>query len=222
MNIFERIFIYLSQATVLNNIQAGNAAKDIHKMIESNPTGEHSTRCLSTQKEFDASCSCNAEERAAESAPAVRDVLAERQRQVSVEGWTPEHDDKYQKKELRSAALCYMRAEDITKPGVAPGAWPWPANWWKPTTDRHNLVKAGALILAEIDRIDRAAPRTTSTPSDDSRAAGCPCPCPNVEIQNHGDGTASCIGKCPTTPSTASADGITGIELEDSCGDTDI
>jgi hypothetical protein len=103
-------------------------------------------------------------EASAQAAPdAVRDVLAERRRQVEAEGWTPEHDDKYKGAELRLAALCYMRAETITTPGVLPGAWPWAANWWKPSTDRRNLVKAGALILAEIERIDHASLRTTST-----------------------------------------------------------
>ena len=28
---------------------------------------------------------------------------------------------------------------------------------WQPTTSRRDLVKAGALVLAEIERLDRAA-----------------------------------------------------------------
>lgn len=94
---------------------------------------------------------------AAQERDAIADIAAERQRQKSVEGWTPEHDDKYHGEELRLAALCYMRAETITQTGVVPASWPWPAHWWKPTNDRRNLVKAGALIAAEIDRMDRAA-----------------------------------------------------------------
>lgn len=34
--------------------------------------------------------------------------------------------------------------------------WPWDESWWKPTNRRRDLVKAGALILAEIERLDRA------------------------------------------------------------------
>ena len=34
--------------------------------------------------------------------------------------------------------------------------WPWLSSWWKPSTNRRDLVKAGALILAEIERLDRA------------------------------------------------------------------
>ena len=99
---------------------------------------------------------------------AERDVLAERRRQVEQEGWSPKHDDKYQNEELRDAALCYMRWKDITKPGVAPGAWPWAESWWKPSTDRRNLVKAGALIVAEIERVDRAAHQATAHSEGDA------------------------------------------------------
>lgn len=36
----------------------------------------------------------------------------------------------------------------------APDAWPWDPSWWKPSPDPiRNLVKAGALIAAEIDRL---------------------------------------------------------------------
>jgi hypothetical protein len=86
---------------------------------------------------------------------ATLDVLAERRRQVEAEGWTPEHDDKYREGELRDAALCYLRWNVITKAGIAPGAWPWDEKWWKPADDRRNLVKAAALIIADIERLDR-------------------------------------------------------------------
>lgn len=87
---------------------------------------------------------------------AARDVLAERQRQIEQEGWTPGRDDAYTEHELSRAAACYALEGDtvITHP---PKEWPWPECWWKPSDDRRNLVKAGALILAEIERIDRAA-----------------------------------------------------------------
>lgn len=89
---------------------------------------------------------------------AARDVLAERQRQIGVEGWTPKHDDQYVNDELSLAAACYaITAETCLQNKPSPQMWPWPENWWKPTTDRRNLIKAGALILAEIERLDRAA-----------------------------------------------------------------
>jgi len=37
-----------------------------------------------------------------------------------------------------------------------PDVWPWGGFTWKPTTPRRDLVKAAALILAEIERLDRA------------------------------------------------------------------
>ncbi|MBW5284769.1 hypothetical protein [Burkholderia gladioli] len=88
---------------------------------------------------------------------AARDVLAERARQVSVEGWTPEHDDQYTKGELAQAASLYAVSD--LKRGDPPLMWPWHANWWKPTTPRRNRVKATALMLAEIERLDRAEAR---------------------------------------------------------------
>ena len=37
--------------------------------------------------------------------------------------------------------------------------WPWSDKWWKPSDDPvRNLVKAGALLAAEIDRLQRGAP----------------------------------------------------------------
>lgn len=97
---------------------------------------------------------------------AARDVLAERQRQMGAEGWTPEHDDEHDSGELAAAASAYaVAAADVLHPlsqgdgqytrGTPPAAWPWD-NCFKPAPPRRMLVKAGALILAEIERIDRA------------------------------------------------------------------
>lgn len=85
---------------------------------------------------------------------AVSDVLAERRRQVTSEGYTPERDDRYTDGELGVAAACYIMAD--VEPGAdVPELWPWPAEYWKPTNLRRDLVKAGALILADIERLDR-------------------------------------------------------------------
>ncbi|QQB37949.1 DUF551 domain-containing protein [Achromobacter deleyi] len=96
---------------------------------------------------------------------AASDVLAERQRQRQQEGWTDERDDEYDLGELASAAAAYARyaalqtATDDPHPLRRPlvDLWPWDAAWWKPGAARRNLEKAGALILAEIERLDRAA-----------------------------------------------------------------
>ena len=90
-------------------------------------------------------------------------IAAERQRQVEVEGWTPEHDDEHRSGELGMAAQAYIdgsrkavhATSDLWKLG-APTVWPWETSWWKPSDDPiRNLVKAGALIAAEIDRLQR-------------------------------------------------------------------
>jgi len=104
---------------------------------------------------------CGEVERAAapaELTAAARDMLAERRRQVEQEGWTPEQDDQYDGGELSLAASCYAVAGDgpHVPQFLAPQDWPWDYEWWKPTDDRRNLVKAGALILADIERLDRA------------------------------------------------------------------
>ncbi|GAN55214.1 hypothetical protein [Tanticharoenia sakaeratensis] len=91
------------------------------------------------------------------------DVRAERERQKMAEGWTEAHDDQYSLGELASAASAYAYSASATPSeanilgGVPPVLWPWDRTWWKPTTPRRDLIKAAALILAEIERIDRAA-----------------------------------------------------------------
>lgn len=84
-----------------------------------------------------------------------QDVLAERRRQMTGEGWTPEHDDTHTTGELASAAACYALCRFPW--GGIPAMWPWSRDWWKPKDRRRNLVRAAALILAEIERIDRVA-----------------------------------------------------------------
>ncbi|NBK56512.1 hypothetical protein [Pseudomonas aeruginosa] len=90
------------------------------------------------------------------------DVQAERRRQVENEGWTPEHDDEHSHGQIARAAACYALAgssapNDGTAALLVSLAWPWDQQWWKPSTARRDLVKAGALVLAEIERLDRTA-----------------------------------------------------------------
>ena len=102
------------------------------------------------------------------------DVLNERTRQVTGEGRTTDHDDSYRWGELARAAACYAAAagaDDDVRPRIEDKTscptdlWPWSMSWWKPTSRRRDLVIAGALILAEIERLDRATP-PKETPND--------------------------------------------------------
>ncbi len=91
---------------------------------------------------------------------AVALIAAERRRQVEAEGWTPAHDDEHDCGQLAKAAASYALGEWLRthrKSTLPPDFWPWDNGWWKPTPkDRvRELIKAGALIAAEIDRLKR-------------------------------------------------------------------
>lgn len=94
-------------------------------------------------------------------------ITKERQRQIDKLGYTGLHDDEHKNGELVFAALCYaysaiqndkvdqfipdidiMLASDPEYPAES---WPWAAKWWKPKTPIKDLIRAGALIAAEID-----------------------------------------------------------------------
>jgi hypothetical protein len=92
-------------------------------------------------------------------------IAVERQRQIDTEGWTAAHDDTHAEAEMTAAACCYAalarrQADGVITSAVkdigAPSGWPWDWEWWRPSDDPiRNLVKAGALIAAEIDRLQR-------------------------------------------------------------------
>lgn len=93
-------------------------------------------------------------------------ILAERHRQIEVEGFTVQHDlDHEDEMALANAAGCYVQSAIMTEYGelnqhlinqLSTGGllprWPWFPVEWKPTGDAiRDLEKAGALIAAEID-----------------------------------------------------------------------
>lgn len=92
-------------------------------------------------------------------------IRAERQRQLTEERWTAEHDDGHTESEMVVASNQYSslaavqirgRGEVKAPPCFIPKNWPWEPEWWKPSDDpKRNLVKAGALIAAELDRLNR-------------------------------------------------------------------
>jgi hypothetical protein len=93
---------------------------------------------------------------------ALDDVVDERKRQIEAEGWTEAHDDKHEAGDLAKAGAAYAAAAGYamhyalgttTEAPLEP--WPWEAHWWKCSHPRRALVKAAALILAEIERYDR-------------------------------------------------------------------
>jgi len=85
-------------------------------------------------------------------------IATERWRQINEEKWSTAHDAEFIHEELAEAAMCYINAkrcrEVFFQEDAVPLRWPWEDESWKPTpNDRvRELVKAGALIAAEIDR----------------------------------------------------------------------
>lgn len=102
----------------------------------------------------------------------LEEIAAERARQISAEGWTPAHDDTHNTGDLAAAAACYAYGAAevqsnylaMTKTQTQPplSVWPWLERWWKFTDPRRALIKAGALIVAEIERLDRANAQAAS------------------------------------------------------------
>lgn len=98
---------------------------------------------------------------------ALHAVMAERHRQMMVEGWTAKHDDEHGDGAMALAAAAYAiagssdgrKVGDELTPSIIERIWRhtgWAWQWWKPKDKRRNLVRAAALLLAEIERMDRA------------------------------------------------------------------
>lgn len=81
-------------------------------------------------------------------------VRAERQRQIDVERWSPQHDDDHDIGQLSAAGACYA-LYDSSEGDEVPDEWPWDESDWKPKDTKRNLVRAAALIVADLDRILR-------------------------------------------------------------------
>lgn len=97
---------------------------------------------------------------------AILDVLNERHRQRAEEHFSPSADDKLLKGELARAGACYamsaIPAEALPRapqelPVLVGFLWPFVWSSWKPKTPREDLVRAAALLIAEVERIDRAS-----------------------------------------------------------------
>lgn len=92
----------------------------------------------------------------------IKIIARERKRQLEVKGYTPEHDDEHYQGELAKAAICYAIPNRAAIQAVT--WWPWANapvvnhNIHNPRGRKsriHELAKAGALIAAEIDRLNR-------------------------------------------------------------------
>lgn len=95
-------------------------------------------------------------------------IAEERKRQITKEGFDENHDHYHAKGDLAMAAACYAcnagtmvrhatpeLMDDYAKNSSQGYRWPWAEKWWKPKDPVRDLVRAGALIAAEIDRLNR-------------------------------------------------------------------
>lgn len=94
---------------------------------------------------------------------AMIDVMDERRRQITGEGWTPAHDDTHEPDSLSRAAAAYALPELYrtmrisSAQTVVSTLWPFEWRWWKPKDRRADKVRAAALLIADIERMDREA-----------------------------------------------------------------
>lgn len=99
---------------------------------------------------------------------AIEEIYRERRRQVDSKGWTPEHDDGHDAGEIARAAAAYALPPatglgDNWLNQYALDIWPFHPDGFRHKDRRRDLIRAGALIVAEIERLDRLASRPDST-----------------------------------------------------------
>lgn len=97
---------------------------------------------------------------------AIIDVMNECDRQWNEKGYTDAHDDEVNKGgELVWAAACYAVAGGAPNPAscvigmnnIPHALWPWALESFNPKDRRTDLVRAAALLVREIERMDRAS-----------------------------------------------------------------
>lgn len=98
----------------------------------------------------------------AELTPIIEAIALERMEQITREGFSLAHDDEHTDGSLAAVAGCYAlaaaaQANEIELKKGVPRMWPgsWDEDWWKPKDQKRNLIRAAALILAELQRLAR-------------------------------------------------------------------
>lgn len=89
------------------------------------------------------------------------EIKAEREKQIA-KGYHAAHDDKHVDGEILEGAIIYAEHEENCKDRMNGSIyqqygndWPWDESSFKPKDHRTNLIKAAAMIVAEIERLDR-------------------------------------------------------------------
>lgn len=90
---------------------------------------------------------------------AIELIAAERQRGIEKEKYDADHDDEHVAGHIAQGGIAYVmafiRQHNEKRPDldfVREMYWPFEASTWKPGDRVRNLVKAGTMIAAELDR----------------------------------------------------------------------
>jgi hypothetical protein len=75
--------------------------------------------------------------------------IADRRAKQIAKGYDAAHDDEHTDGSIKRAAAAYLT-------GNVSRYWPWSADSFTPGDERDNLLDAATLIVAEIERMDRA------------------------------------------------------------------
>lgn len=81
-------------------------------------------------------------------------IELERIRQITQKGFSVQHDSHWEAGQMAKAAICYaMNQRDRIKFDAIDEIWPWSPDMFEPENRKWDLIRAGALIAAELDRI---------------------------------------------------------------------
>jgi hypothetical protein len=102
---------------------------------------------------------------AVDRAAVIEEVIAERRRQIA-KGYDAAHDDAHDDGSIATAAAVYALHPFVWHLVITEGSkrrllsladfWPWEWSQFEPADERRNLVRSAAMIIAEIERLDRA------------------------------------------------------------------
>jgi len=88
-------------------------------------------------------------------------IADERARQIAL-GFGQKHDLEHDDRSLLTAAVCYIETAGVASRYST--VWPWDSGFG-PHYDVTDLIRAGALIAAEIDRLDSLQRTAERVPS---------------------------------------------------------
>lgn len=180
----------------VNGDELDNMLDDRTAIIQSARSGHRATPLYAGPVSATPASAAQPGERDAALSKATADVLSERRRQIENENWSAEHDDRYSHSQLPRAAAAYAFPELTAVQGLH--VWPWADSWWKPREPRFNCVRAAALLIAEIERMDRAA---MAAPAQGEPAK----PCSQDELASGRASSRTCLRCGLTGPCTGNS-----------------